>query len=254
MEVTYIGHSGFLLDTGSTYFLFDYYTGIIPVMDRDKPLVVFTSHKHKDHFNPVVFRLADQYPHTLFVLAKGVPYKKLAVEFSENIAAQDKLYPGEFRNILLVKKDAVETVNLLSGQKLEINTLRSTDEGVAFLLRYKGRNYYHAGDLNIWSWEGETPEYNKNMEQRYIKEMEKLEGIKIDVAFVPLDPRLGTYAYKGLETFISYTESSYIFPMHCWGNYGIIDKFIEKHPVYKDKIVKTAYENLAFQLPLQETR
>ncbi len=45
MEVTYTGHSGFLLDTGSAYFLFDYYTGIIPDMDKDKPLVVFVSPK-----------------------------------------------------------------------------------------------------------------------------------------------------------------------------------------------------------------
>ena len=105
MEVTYTGHSGFLLDTGSAYFLFDYYTGIIPDMDKDKPLVVFVSHKHKDHFNPGIFALADKYPYILFVLAKGVPYKKLAVEFSKYIAAQDKIYPGEFRNILLMKKD-----------------------------------------------------------------------------------------------------------------------------------------------------
>ncbi len=113
MEVTYTGHSGFLLDTGSAYFLFDYYTGIIPDMDKDKPLVVFVSHKHKDHFNPGIFALADKYPYILFVLAKGVPYKKLAVEFSKYIAAQDKIYPGEFRNILLMKKDAKETVRHL---------------------------------------------------------------------------------------------------------------------------------------------
>lgn len=252
MEVTYTGHSGFLLDTGSAYFLFDYYTGIIPDMDKDKPLVVFVSHKHKDHFNPGIFALADKYPYILFVLAKGVPYKKLAVEFSKYIAAQDKIYPGEFRNILLMKKDAKETVRLASGQELEIMTLRSTDEGVAFLLRHNDRNYYHAGDLNIWAWEEETPEYNRKMEQKYIKEIEKIKGINIDIAFVPLDPRLGIYAYNGLETFLSYTKSSYIFPMHCWGNYGIIDKFIEKHPEHRNKIAKTLYENMVFQLQLPE--
>ncbi len=113
-----------------------------------------------------------------------------------------------------MKKDAKETVRLASGQELEIMTLRSTDEGVAFLLRHNGRNYYHAGDLNIWAWEEETPEYNRKMEQKYIKEIEKIKGINIDIAFVPLDPRLGIYAYNGLETFLSYTKSSYIFPMH----------------------------------------
>lgn len=250
MEVTYIGHSGFLLDTGSAYFLFDYYTGIIPEMDKDKPVVVFVSHKHKDHFNPVIFGLADKYPDILFVLAKGVPYKKLAVEFSANMAEQDKLHPGVFKNILLMKKDISEMVKLPSGKELMIRTLRSTDEGVAFLAGYNGMNYYHAGDLHIWAWEGETPEYNRNMEQKYIKEIEKLKGIKIDIAFVPLDPRLGSNSYKGLETYLSYTESSYIFPMHCWGEYGIIKKFTEKHPEYKNKIAEITHENMVFHLEL----
>lgn len=252
MEVTYIGHSGFLLDTGSAYFLFDYYTGIIPEMDKHKPLVVFVSHKHKDHFNPVIFGLADKYPDVLFVLAKGVPYKKLAVEFSTNMAAQDKLCPGVFKNILLMKKDVSETVKLPSGKEFTIRTLRSTDEGVAFLLGYNDRNYYHAGDLNIWVWEEETPEYNRNMVQKYIKEIEKLKGIKIDIAFVPLDPRLGSNSFMGLETFLAYTESSYIFPMHCWGNYSIIDNFTEKHPEYKDIIAKITHENMVFQLAVPE--
>lgn len=248
MKVTYIEHSGFLLDTGSAYFLFDYYTGKIPEMDSSKPLVVFTSHKHKDHFNPVVFSLADRYPDTLFVLAKGVPYKNLSVKFSVNIAKQNKINPNVFKNILPVKKDITVTKRLTNGKELLIKTLRSTDEGVAFLLGYNGRNYYHAGDLNIWEWEGETEEYNKNMEQKYIKEMEKLKGINIDAAFVPLDPRLGNNSYKGLETFLSYTECKYVFPMHCWGDYGIIGNFIKKYPQYKDKIIKITGGDMEFWL------
>lgn len=248
MKVIYIRHSGFLLDTGDAYFLFDYYKGSVPEMDTDKPLAVFTSHKHKDHFNPVVFGLADKYPHALFILAKGVPYKNLSVKFSGNIARQNKISPGDFKNILPVKKDTKETVWLSNGKELVIRTLRSTDEGVAFLIRYNGRNYYHAGDLNMWVWENETEGYNKNMEQRYITEIGKLKGIKIDAAFIPFDPRLKDSAYKGPLAFLSYTDCRHVFPMHCWGDYGIIDNFIKEYPEYKDKIVRITNENMVFQL------
>lgn len=85
------------------------------------------------------------------------------------------------------------------------------------------------------------------MEKRYITEMEKLKGMEIDIAFVPLDPRLGDNAYAGLKTFLSYVHCKHVFPMHCWGNYGIIDSFIEEYPEYKEQIVKILYENQCYR-------
>ena len=46
MKVTYIGHSGFLLETEEINFLFDYSEGEIPILEKEKPLVVFVSHSH----------------------------------------------------------------------------------------------------------------------------------------------------------------------------------------------------------------
>ena len=68
MRVTFIGHSGFLVETATAYFLFDYFHGGIPALDRDKPLVVFASHKHRDHYNPEIFNLFEDYPWVRFVL------------------------------------------------------------------------------------------------------------------------------------------------------------------------------------------
>ena len=79
-----------------------------------------------------------------------------------------------------------------------MRTLKSTDEGVAFLIRIGERIIYHAGDLNWWHWEEESPRYNKLMMQRYQREIEKLEGRHIDVAFVPADPRQGEQYYWDL--------------------------------------------------------
>ena len=41
-----------------------------------------------------------------------------------------------------------------------IQTLPSTDEGIAFLISYQGHVIYHAGDLNWWHWEGRPEEYD----------------------------------------------------------------------------------------------
>ena len=37
---------------------------------------------------------------------------------------------------------------------MEIRTLRSTDAGVAFLIHAEDKYIYHAGDLNLWKWDG----------------------------------------------------------------------------------------------------
>ena len=50
MKVTYISHSGFLIETKNCLFLFDYYEGKIPPLSQEKPLFIFVSHWHSDHF------------------------------------------------------------------------------------------------------------------------------------------------------------------------------------------------------------
>ena len=48
-----------------------------------------------------------------------------------------------------------------------IASLKSTDEGVAFVVWAEGHSIYHAGDLNWWHWEGEPFPFNENMVTRY---------------------------------------------------------------------------------------
>ncbi len=54
MKVSYIGHSGFLMEWETCYWLFDHCTGEIPQMDAEKKVFVFVSHRHGDHWNPKV--------------------------------------------------------------------------------------------------------------------------------------------------------------------------------------------------------
>ena len=50
MKITYIHHSSFMAELEHTALLFDYFEGDIPEIPEDKPLFVFASHRHGDHF------------------------------------------------------------------------------------------------------------------------------------------------------------------------------------------------------------
>lgn len=133
---------------------------------------------------------------------------------------------------------------------LDITTLRSNDEGVAFLVKYKNRTIYHAGDLNWWHWEGELEEYNTKMRRSYQSEINKLQKEKIDVAFVPVDPRLGEQYCWGLDCFMKRTETARVFPMHFWETYDIFDRLLLEKCTedYQDKIVRIDKEGQSFLL------
>lgn len=119
----------------------------------------------------------------------------------------------------------------LYGGRMQIETLRSTDVGVAYLVTVKEENgkvfrFYHAGDLNLWKWEGESKAHNNNMEANYRREMERIRGRQFDAAFVPLDPRLEHFALGGMDIFLEAAKAKIVFPMHFWKKPEIIEKYL----------------------------
>ena len=240
MKVTYIGHSGFLLETDGVYFLFDYYKGEIPKLNAKKPIVVLVSHKHGDHYNPMIFELIKQYPLIYYVLSKDVPVKWKLEEFkNEGISLEE--------HVTVMRKNEETELKLPGEKSVHIKTLKSTDIGVAFLLEYEGKRYYHAGDLNLWLWEGESKQYNDNMRMKYFRELEKLKGMEMEAAFVPLDPRQEKDAFAGMESFLEYTKAKNVFPMHFWENYGIIEDFLNEHPKYEKQLIRITEAGQTFE-------
>ena len=73
MRVTYLGHSGFLLEMEDALFLFDYYQGSLPEMDPEKTLFVFVSHVHYDHYNPDILKLRRQRQNIWYLFSDDVP-------------------------------------------------------------------------------------------------------------------------------------------------------------------------------------
>ena len=75
MKLTYIFHSGFVLETEHCIHVFDYWLDPSDVMEgvvqSNKPLYVFSSHFHKDHFNRKIFGWKEQKLNITYILSGG---------------------------------------------------------------------------------------------------------------------------------------------------------------------------------------
>lgn len=238
MKITYIYHSGFAVELNTCVLLFDYYMGELPQWEKDKPIYVFASHKHRDHFSLKVFDLIGQYENVHFFLGTDI---KLSEKYLER-----KQIPVSVRNRIT---NAGKNKKLLFD-KIEIQTLRSTDAGVAFIVRAEGKCIYHAGDLNWWHWEGEPFPFNENMEKNYKKEIDSIKGMHFDAAFVPLDPRLEAAFGLGMDYFLENTEADHVFPMHMWEEYGYIAKYKQTAigNRYRDRIMEIRETGQEYEL------
>lgn len=213
MKITYLYHSGFCVELEKQIFIFDYFKGVLPSFDGRKPIYAFVSHKHQDHFTMQIFKWLEQYEEVHYFLGSDV---KLSDKYLERngVSVNVKQY------ITNIGKNKTKEF-----KDLRIETLKSTDAGVAFLVSTKEISIYHAGDLNWWHWNGETKEYNEAMEKAYKKEIDSICGRNFDIAFVPLDPRLEDAYDKGMNYFLSCVSAERVFPMHMWDEYEIVKKY-----------------------------
>ena len=211
MKITYIHHSSFMAELEHTALLFDYFEGDIPEIPEDKPLFVFASHRHGDHFSRSIFDLSDGRRKVTYVLSDDIWRRQVPEEL---LGRTTFMGPGESGCLA----DG-------AGQPWEIEAFKSTDEGVAFLIKAEGQVIYHAGDLNNWVWEGEPEKDNQRMSENYHKELAKLAGRHIDVAFMLIDPRQEKDFYLGMDDFMRMVGADVVFPMHFWGDFEAASRF-----------------------------
>ena len=227
MEITCIGHSGFLVEIGEYNLIFDYYTDeknvITPEMFEGKKTCVFVSHNHHDHYNRIIFEwrkfVSDDFksePHGLEPCSPANPGNIVYILENDCPAKEEVLRIGEG-----------DEISVFDGA-VHVKAYGSTDEGVSFLVRVGGFTIFHAGDLNDWYWEDElSAEELEEWEENYLKIIRALAGAQIDVAFMPEDPRLGVHARRGIEHFERIVGAGKIVPMHFPGNAGAIDYIIK---------------------------
>ena len=220
MKVTHLYHSGCLVELDDHILLFDYYQGELN-LDPNKPLYVFASHSHQDHFTESVFDI--RHPYITYIFSSSVP----------------KTFPALYL-------DANQTYKM---HDMTIKTLLSTDEGCAFIVEVEGKTIYHAGDLNWWHWEGEPEESNEYQKETYQQQINLIHQ-PVDVAFVVVDKRQEKDYTLGLSYFLKNVECRYVFPIHYFGEYSISDE-LEKEELdnpYQAQIISVKHPQQEWEI------
>jgi len=189
-------------------------------------VMVFASHAHMDHFVPAVLKW-------------GRDIKKIHYVLSHDIDT------GKTENVTKTFPNAVYEIN-----GVKVRTLKSTDQGVAFIVEVEGLKIYHAGDLNWWHWDGEPEEDNNVMGEAYKTEIDLIKGETFDIAFVPVDPRLNKEYLWGLDYFMQNADAKVIFPMHFRNHYSVFET-VDKDPAvnrYRTRIVRISRRGEKFEI------
>lgn len=248
MKITFVHHSCFVVETDTKTLIFDYFpkgdmhgyvfTGELPEISADMPVYFFASHAHQDHFSLDILRLAGQYTDVKYILSKDI-------RLSERYLERNGIDPSIRQKITFVAPCKHYEID-----DMKIRTLRSTDAGVAYLVETDGKVIYHAGDLNLWKWDGAGELVNGREARSYKHEINKLRDVSIDVAFVPVDSRQKSYATEGLAYFMEQVDAKAIFPMHMWQEYDAIRAYKSKisNADFARRLVEITGENEEYEL------
>ena len=198
--VVHYYHSGFSVASGDTLLVFDYWRGEDMELTEDRQLseeqirsfpnvVVFISHEHIDHLDPIVFTWKDL-TNVSYIVSSDMP-----------VGTRGKrMAPGD-------------TYSPVPG--VDVTAYDSTDLGVSFLVDFNGLRVFHAGDLNFWHWREESSMQDiEEADAEFRKVVSTISGQDIDIAFFPVDPRQGAMYEAGANYFIMSVKPQILVPMH----------------------------------------
>ena len=83
-----------------------------------------------------------------------------------------------------------------------------------------------------------------------MKSLDALRGIQVDVAFLPLDGRLGEAFYWGFHQFMETISCQKAFPMHCWGDFSVVGRLLalEESKKYRSLVADISEDGQTFVL------
>lgn len=194
MKVTLITHSCVLIELESCSLLFDYYGGHLEI-NKNKPLYIFASHAHSDHYSSAIFKI--DHPNVHYILSSDIHtlHSHLSVQPHKHYAVD----------------------------QISVDTLFSTDQGVAFIIKADHQNIYFAGDLNNWYWECEPDQDNEWQNVHYHQELDRIRNVHFDLACIVVDDRQEDAYLLGLKGFLETCHADVILPIHYFGHYTISD-------------------------------
>ena len=180
MILTYIYHSGFMLEGVSVILIFDFWRDADnSIVERTlstthKRVYFLASHFHQDHFNPEILNLPVPHGEKEVILSRDIYRRRRAG--TEGVTAY--LRRGEsYRDDLIT-----------------VHAFGSTDSGVSWAVHVEDKDIFHAGDLNNWHWADEsTPQEIKKREGDFLAILNDIrkECTAFDLVMFPVDPRFG---------------------------------------------------------------
>ena len=203
MKLTYLFHSGFLLEADGFAVVFDYYREGRALLDnllhREQPLYVLISHEHRDHYNPEVLSWHRQNNRVCYIFPREMEERRELADLPQTVF----LSRGES----------------YADERLQVTAFGSTDLGASYEVVIGKRTVFHAGDLNNWHWADESTEAEvREAEEAYRAELDYLAHrvTRFDVAMFPVDARLGSDYMRGAQQFVERFEVGVFVPMHFY--------------------------------------
>jgi len=215
MKLTYIFHSGFVLEAEKSILLFDYWMDpaqvVESVLQSRKPLYVFSSHFHEDHFTREIFEWRKQKENITYILSKDIlRHRRANKEEADAWLAKGASWSDEF---------------------VSVKALGSTDSGVSWNVEIEGKRIFHAGDLCNWYarflpdavpgqsiYSEEFEEYIDPVahEKQYLGELKDIRKVtdSFDIVMFPVDGRIGNGYTLGGRQFIKRFKVGLFVPMH----------------------------------------
>lgn len=201
MEINYLLNSGFMIRDDRTLLVFDDYedpAGIVDAAydagDFDR-LYIFATHAHFDHFGTHIRAYSPNV--TQYIFSNDIKHTKRA-----------KMFPTK-------KITYVRRYSEWQDDWLKVWIYDSTDVGVSFLVQTpSGAKIFHAGDFNWWHWSDDTPENIELATKSFKRQIKRMEGMTADVAFFPVDGRLGSSQELGAIDFVKCVKVKGFVAMH----------------------------------------
>lgn len=215
MKLTYIFHSGFALETEQSILIFDFWMDPAHVMhsvlQSQKPIYVFSSHFHEDHFTREIFNWKKLKSNITYILSKDIlRHRRAAKEDADTWLAKGASW---------------------SDDRISVKAQGSTDSGVSWIVETEGKRIFHAGDLSNWyarflpdAVPGQTiysEEFEEHIdpiahEKRFLGELKDIRKVadSFDLVMFPIDARIGNGYTLGGRQFIERFKVGLFVPMH----------------------------------------
>ena len=182
------------------------------ILNTDKPVYVFSSHFHEDHFTKEIFSWKKDYPSVKFtyILSKDIlKHRRASKSDADAWLAKGATWEDE---------------------NIKVYAMGSNDSGVSWIIETEGKKIFHAGDLNNWYAKFLADENKPGTilskefmlvnpekdEKRYLGELKDIKKVSdsFNLVMFPIDGRIGNGYTRGGRQFIERFNVGMFVPMH----------------------------------------